>query len=184
MEVERSMEQYLQLTKEREEALRKGVGYILYGLGLTGPEYELTPERMSRALRELCSGIGADLEKEVFGEGVFETEQKEFRMPTTFTNISARGLCGHHLLPVIYKAEVTYKPRKKVVGLSRIHRLVRILAARPVLQEQLTYDIASILRDKLDCPVSVRLEGLHMCMVARGSRTELNAPVVTELTLE
>ena len=178
------MEQYLQLTEEREKALQKGVGYLLYGLGLTGPEYELTPERMSRALRELCVGMGVDVDEEVFKNGVFETEQAELRMPTTFTNISARGICPHHCLPIIYNAEVKYKPRKKVVGLSRIHRLVRILAARPVLQEQLAYDIASTLRDKLECPVSVRLEGHHLCMIARGSKTEWDSPVITELELE
>jgi len=177
------VKQYLELTEEREEALRKGVGDILYGLGLTGAEYSLTPGRMSRALRELCAGIGVDIETEVFRDGVFETEQKELRMPTTFKNISARGLCPHHLLPIIYNAEVSYKPRKKVVGLSRVHRLVRILAARPVLQEQLAYDIASTLRDKLECPVSVRLEGHHMCMISRGARTEWDAPVITELEL-
>ena len=178
------MKQYLELSKAREGDLQEGVKDILTALGLTGPEYALTPERASRALRELCAGIGADLEKEVFNEGVFETEQKEFRMPTTFKNISARGLCGHHLLPVIYNAEISYKPRKKVVGLSRIHRLVRILAARPVLQEQLTYDIAAVLRDKLECPVSVRLEGHHLCMIARGARTEWDSPVITTLELE
>lgn len=177
------MNQYLELTKEREEALRKGVGYILYSLGLTGSDYAKTPERVSRALRELCRGIGADVDEEVFKDGIFETSQGTVRVPTTFKNISARGLCGHHLLPVVYTAEVSYSPRKKVVGLSRIHRLVRILAARPVLQEQLTYDIASTLRDRLECPVSVRLEGLHLCMVARGAKTELDSPVITSLEL-
>lgn len=178
------MKQYLELTEEREEALRKGVGYILYGLGLTGPDYEETPERLSRALKELCAGIGADLETEVFGKGIFDTVQKGFRMPTLFKNISARGICPHHLLPILYKVDVEYKPRSRVVGLSRVHRLVRILAARPVLQEQLAYDIASALRDKLECPVRVRLEGLHMCMLARGAKAELDSSVITELELD
>ena len=167
-----------------KDTIESGVWSILAGLHLDGKDYLLTPERVARALMELCSGLNVDLEKEVFGDGIFETEQKELRMPTTFTNISARGLCPHHLMPIIYNAEVKYKPRKKVVGLSRIHRLVRILAARPVLQEQLAYDIASTLRDKLECPVSVRLEGHHLCMIARGSKTEWDSPVITELELE
>lgn len=167
-----------------KDVIESGVVVILEGLGLEGEDYKLTPERVARALMELCSGMLVDIEKAVFGDGIFETEQKELRMPTTFTNISARGLCPHHLMPIIYRAEVKYKPRKKVVGLSRIHRLVRILAARPVLQEQLAYDIASTLRDKLECPVSVRLEGRHMCMISRGAKTELDAPVICELELE
>ena len=178
------MKQYLELSEEHEEALRKGVGYILHGLGLTGPDYGETPERLSRALRELCAGIDADLETEVFDKGIFDVEQKEFRMPTLFKNISARGICPHHLLPILYKVDVEYKPRSKVVGLSRVHRLVRILAARPVLQEQLAYDIASALRDRLECPVRVRLEGLHMCIISRGSRAEIDSPIITELELD
>jgi len=178
------MEQYLQLTEERADALQAGIRGMLYGLGLMGPEYELTPERMSRALRELCAGLNVDLDTEVFKDGIFETEQKELRMPTTFKNISARGTCPHHILPIVYTVEVSYKPRKKVVGLSRVIRLVRILAARPVLQEQLAYDIASALRDKLECPVSVRLEGHHLCMIARGAKTEWDSPVITEIELE
>jgi len=167
-----------------QTTIESGVATMLEGLGLEGEEYKLTPERVARALMELCSGLLADIDDVVFKDGIFEVEQEARRVPTTFTNISARGLCAHHLMPVIYKAEVKYKPRKKVVGLSRIHRLVRILAARPVLQEQLVYDIAKVLRDKLECPVSVRLEGRHMCMIARGSRTELDAPVICELELE
>lgn len=167
-----------------KDVIEGGVAYILEGLGLTGGDYKLTPERVARALMELCSGTLVDVEDAVFKDGIFEVEQEARRVPTTFTNISARGICPHHLMPIIYKAEVKYKPRKKVVGLSRIHRLVKILAARPVLQEQLVYDIAKVLRDKLECPVGVRLEGRHMCMIARGSKTELDAPVICELELE
>ena len=178
------MNQYLNLSTENVEKMEAGVRMILEGLGLKGEDYKETPERLSRALRELCAGLGVDLETEVFDKGVFETAQKEIRMPTLFKNISARGLCPHHLLPILYKVDVEYKPRKKVVGLSRVYRLVRALAARPVLQEQLAYDIASVLRDKLECPVHVRLEGLHMCIVSRGSKSEIDSPVITELELQ
>lgn len=177
------MNRYLAMSEEDLKKMQEGIVMILESMGLRGEHFNETPERLSRALRELCAGQDVDLEAEVFEKGVFETDQKEFRMPTTFKNISARGMCPHHLLPIIYRVDIEYKPRKQVVGLSRVHRLVRALAARPVLQEQLAYDIASTLRNRLDCSVKVRLEGLHMCMIARGSRTELDAPVITELEL-
>jgi len=166
-----------------DEMIQEGVRLILDGLDLSGEDVRATPERMCRALKELCSGVGVDIDKHVFEEGIFEIDQSTIRVPTTFTEINARGICPHHLLPIIYRAEVRYAPRKKVVGLSRIHRLVRILALRPVLQEQLVYDIANTLRQKLDCPVHVKLSGIHMCMVSRGSKTDLDAWVTTELEL-
>jgi len=166
-----------------EKKIESGVKLMLEGLGLQGEDFNLTPWRVSKALRELCNGLHCDLDIEVYKDGIFEVEH-ERRMPTTFKNIRARGICPHHLLPVLYKCDVTYSALSKVVGLSRVHRLVQRLAARPVLQEQLAYDIASEMRSRLSCPVTVHLEGLHMCMMARGSKTELDSPVVTDITLE
>lgn len=167
------------------DLVERGIKTVLEGLDLgEKEEFVKTPQRMARALFELCRGLEADIEEEVFKDGIFPVGIPYHRVPTKFANISARGICPHHLLPVIYKVDVSYKPQKKVAGLSRVHRLVRILAARPVLQEQLTFDIAKALHDKLDCPVYVRLEGLHMCMISRGSETELDAPVITEMEFE
>jgi GTP cyclohydrolase I len=81
----------------------------------------------------------------------------------------AFGCCPHHLLPVIYRVSVAYIPKSKVLGISKLSRLVKLLARAPVLQEDLTHDIARILHEDLDSTGSgVYIEGLHMCMAARG----------------
>lgn len=79
------------------------------------------------------------------------------------------GICPHHLLPVIYRVSVAYLPGKKVLGISKLSRLVHVLSARPVLQEDLTHELAEILHSGLKTRGSAAyIEGLHMCMAARG----------------
>ena len=79
------------------------------------------------------------------------------------------GLCPHHLLPVVYRVSVAYLPKEKVLGISKLSRLVRLLARRPVLQEQLTQDLAEVLHARLASRgAGAYIEGLHMCMAARG----------------
>jgi GTP cyclohydrolase IA len=82
---------------------------------------------------------------------------------------TAFGVCPHHLLPVVYKISLAYIPTRKVLGLSKLSRLARLLARGPRLQEDLTHDLAAILHDNLDSQGSaVYVEGLHLCMAARG----------------
>ena len=89
------------------------------------------------------------------------------------------GLCPHHLLPVIYRVSVAYLPSEKVLGLSKLSRLARLLAKRPVLQEQLTQDLADVLHDRMKSRGSAAyVEGLHLCMAARGTERH-EARVVT-----
>jgi GTP cyclohydrolase IA len=79
------------------------------------------------------------------------------------------GVCPHHLLPVIYRVSVAYIPTAKVLGLSKMSRLVRLLSRGPRLQEDLTHDLAEVLYSQLESQGSaVYVEGLHMCMAARG----------------
>ena len=79
------------------------------------------------------------------------------------------GLCPHHLLPVIYRVSLAYIPRERVVGISKLSRLIRLMARRPVLQEDLTHELAELLFSRLDSRGSaVYAEGLHLCMAARG----------------
>lgn len=81
----------------------------------------------------------------------------------------AFGCCPHHLLPVIYRISVAYIPRSRVLGISKLSRVVKLLARAPVLQEDLTHDIARLLHDDLDSAgAGVYVEGLHMCMASRG----------------
>jgi GTP cyclohydrolase I len=81
----------------------------------------------------------------------------------------AFGVCPHHLLPVVYNISCAYIPTKKVLGLSKLSRLVRMIARGPRLQEDLTHELSGILHEQLDSQGSaVYVEGLHMCMAARG----------------
>lgn len=82
---------------------------------------------------------------------------------------TAFGICPHHLLPVIYRISVAYIPTERVLGLSKMSRLVRMMSRGPRLQEDLTHELAEILFNKLESQGSaVYVEGLHMCMAARG----------------
>jgi GTP cyclohydrolase I len=79
------------------------------------------------------------------------------------------GICPHHLLPVIYRVSLAYIPTEKVLGLSKLSRLARMIARGPRLQEDLTHELADILFEQLQSQGSaVYIEGLHMCMAARG----------------
>lgn len=79
------------------------------------------------------------------------------------------GVCPHHLLPVIYRISMAYIPTDKVLGLSKLSRLARLIARGPRLQEDLTHELADILHEQLASQGSaVYIEGLHMCMAARG----------------
>jgi GTP cyclohydrolase I len=79
------------------------------------------------------------------------------------------GMCPHHLLPVIYRISMAYIPTEKVLGLSKLSRLARLLARAPRLQEDLTHELADALFENLASQGSaVYIEGLHMCMAARG----------------
>lgn len=91
----------------------------------------------------------------------------------------AFGVCPHHLLPVIYRMSVAYIPRSKVLGISKLSRLVKLLARAPMLQEDLTHECARILHEDIDSDGSgVYIEGLHMCMASRGTGSH-EARVVT-----
>jgi GTP cyclohydrolase I len=82
---------------------------------------------------------------------------------------TAFGVCPHHLLPVIYRISMAYIPTKKVLGLSKLSRLARLIARGPRLQEDLTHELADILHEQLQSQGSaVYIEGLHMCRAARG----------------
>jgi GTP cyclohydrolase I len=82
---------------------------------------------------------------------------------------TAFGVCPHHLLPVIYRISMAYIPTERVLGLSKLSRLARLVARAPRLQEDLTHELADILFQQLGSLGSaVYIEGLHMCMAARG----------------
>src|SRR5271154_2257928 len=124
-----------------------------------------TPERFEKALRYLTSGYGQDAEKLLNG-AMFSVCYDEM---VVVKDIEVYSLCEHHLLPFFGKCHVAYIPNKKVVGLSKIARLVNMYARRLQIQERLTSQIAKAIQEKLAPEgVGVVVEARHLCMVMRG----------------
>jgi GTP cyclohydrolase I len=92
-------------------------------------------------------------------------------------------MCPHHLLPVIYRVSVAYLPGSRVLGISKLSRMVHLMARRPILQEDLTQELAATLHSRLQTRGSAAyVEGLHLCMAARGVEAH-EARVVTSAML-
>lgn len=124
-----------------------------------------TPARVSRALRELTDGYGVSPE-DVIADAVFDQDYDEM---VVVKDIPFYSLCEHHMLPFFGSCHVGYLPKGKVVGLSKIPRLVGIFAHRLQLQERLTKQVAEALNDALAPKgVGVVVEARHLCMEMRG----------------
>jgi GTP cyclohydrolase I len=124
-----------------------------------------TPERVEKALRYLTSGYQKDVRHVVNG-AMFAVKYDEM---VIVKDIEFFSLCEHHLLPFFGKIHVAYLPKQKVVGLSKIPRIVDVFARRLQLQERLTQEIAQSLQDALDpLGVGVVCEARHFCMMMRG----------------
>ena len=124
-----------------------------------------TPERFEKAFRYLTSGYRQDPEKLLNG-AMFSVCYDNM---VVVKDIELYSLCEHHLLPFFGKCHVAYIPNKKVVGLSKIARLVNMYARRLQIQERLTSQIAKAIQDRLSPEgVGVVIEARHLCMVMRG----------------
>lgn len=137
-----------------------------------------TPRRVAHALQEMTAGLSVD-PKAVLGTTFTETCDEL----VVVTGIEFASLCEHHLLPFTGKATVGYLPGDRVVGLSKIPRLVNAFAARPQLQERLTTQIATTMQEVLSPRgVGVVMRAHHSCMGCRGVR-QPNAEMVTSSML-
>jgi len=124
-----------------------------------------TPRRVAKSLKFLTSGYETDVD-EVINEALFTVSYSEM---VIVKDIDFFSLCEHHLLPFFGKCHVAYIPRTKVIGLSKIPRLVDIFSRRLQVQERLTNQIAETIRDKIDpLGVAVVMEANHLCMAMRG----------------
>ena len=138
-----------------------------------------TPNRVARMFDELTSGYHIDPEKMING-ALFDVDYDEM---VVVKDIDFYSLCEHHLLPFFGKAHVAYIPNGKVIGLSKIPRIVEMFARRLQIQEQMTSQIASFLQDTLNPQgVAVVVEGAHMCSMMRGVKKE-NASMKTSKML-
>ena len=124
-----------------------------------------TPKRVEKALKFLTSGYEADVDT-VLNGALFTVDYNEM---VIVRDIDFYSLCEHHLLPFFGKCHVAYIPNGRVIGLSKIPRLVDIFARRLQLQERMTNQIAETIREKVaPLGVAVVCEGTHLCMAMRG----------------
>ena len=149
-------------------AIERAVRQILKAVGEDTDREGLryTPQRVAKMYAELFSGLFEDPARYL---DVYFSERYDEMV--VLRDIPFHSICEHHLLPFMGKAHVAYLPRGKVVGISKLARVVEACARRPQVQERLTGQIADLLMDKLDARgVGVIIEANHTCMTIRGVR--------------
>lgn len=165
----------------RQVAIEEAVRSILENVG-EDPEREGlvgTPNRVARAYEELLSGYSVDPIK-LLNNALFDVEYQDM---VVVKDIEFFSLCEHHMLPFTGRAHIAYIPNQKVVGLSKIPRIVDMFARRLQIQERMTHQIAELI-DELLAPlgVAVVVESSHMCAQMRGVEKE-HAYMVTSAML-
>src|SRR6478736_2470248 len=138
-----------------------------------------TPKRVEKAMTFLTSGYAADID-DVLNNALFTVDYSEM---VIVKDIDFYSLCEHHLLPFFGKCHVAYIPSTKVIGLSKIPRLVDVFARRLQVQERLTHQIAEVIDQKISpLGVAVVMEGTHLCMAMRGVEKQ-NSLAITSAML-
>lgn len=149
------------------EAARQAVTQLIRAIG-EDPDREglqNTPDRVARMYAELLSGYSMDPEKIING-ALFNINYDEMVL---VRDIEFYSLCEHHMLPFLGRAHVAYLPKGKVIGLSKIPRIVEMYARRLQVQERMTRQIADLLQHMLEPQgVAVVVEGMHLCSMMRG----------------
>jgi GTP cyclohydrolase I len=166
--------------KEADEEFEALVRRELELLG-EDPEREglkRTPARVARALKWMTQGYGSSA-KDVVGNGIFREAHDNMIM---VRDIELYSMCEHHMLPFFGKAHVAYIPNGKIVGLSKIPRIVDVYAQRLQVQERLTEQIAEGLCSVLDpAGVGVVIEAYHLCMMMRGVQKQNSKTITSAL---
>ncbi len=156
------------------EEIIKGIGENPGREGL-----QKTPERAARAMQYITRGYGQSLD-EVVNNAIFESDNDQMIL---VKDIELYSLCEHHLLPFIGKCHVAYIPTGKVIGLSKIARIVDMYARRLQIQENLTKEIADSLMQTIQpSGVGVIIEAQHLCMMMRGVEKQ-NSMMTTSMML-
>jgi len=152
----------------------EGFRLILKGLEPLGYQpskdenFRGTAERAAKGLSQLI--LDRQEVESVTQEMLTKTFPAKYRDMVISKHNVAFGVCPHHLLPVIYRISVAYIPTKKVLGISKLSRLAKMLARSPMLQEDLTHELSRILFEDLESSGSATyIEGLHLCMASRGA---------------
>jgi len=183
-EHEESILKTAELLEQKEidyEKLKKAVKMILEALGENIDRQGLldTPERVARMYDELLSGYRQD-PITLVNDALFEVKYDEM---VIVRDIEFYSLCEHHMLPFIGRAHVAYLPRERVLGLSKIPRIVDMFARRLQVQERMTRQIADFIDELLNpYGVAVVVEGLHLCATMRGVKKH-DARMITSTML-
>ena len=137
-----------------------------------------TPERVAKSLAWLTRGAGADV-RDVIGDALFEETHESMVM---VRDIELYSLCEHHLLPFFGKAHIAYIPDGRIVGLSKLPRIVEVFARRLQVQERLTEQIAGAIEEVLAPKgVGVVIEAVHLCMMMRGIEKQNSKTITSAL---
>jgi GTP cyclohydrolase I len=151
-----------------QQRIRDAVREILLAVGEDPAREGLrdTPDRVARMYTEMFSGLRKDPR-----EPLQKTFTQKYDEMVLVKDIGFESMCEHHLLPFIGKAHIAYLPNGKIVGLSKLARVVEVLARRPQVQERMTEELADLLMEQLNARgVAVILEASHTCMTIRGIR--------------
>jgi GTP cyclohydrolase I len=137
-----------------------------------------SPERVAKAMRFLTRGYQQRVE-DVVGDAIFQEEHRNMVM---VRDIELYSLCEHHMLPFFGKAHVAYIPNKRIVGLSKLPRIVEMFARRLQVQERLTEQVAKAIEEVLEPRgVGVVVEAFHMCMMMRGVEKQNSRTITSAL---
>lgn len=161
--------------------MQKAYADIIAAVGedLTRPGLLDTPKRAAKAFQYLCKGYNEELDV-ILNNAVFPSENDQMVL---VKDIELYSLCEHHLLPFIGKAHVAYIPSGKVIGLSKVARIVDMFARRLQIQEDLTKQIADAIAQVTGAHgVAVTIEAKHMCMMMRGVEKQ-NSSMKTSVML-
>lgn len=166
--------------EEKMAIIEESFAKILHTLGLDLNDDSIrdTPRRVAKMyVKEIFQGLSPDEQPSV---SVFENGYQYNKMLVE-KNISVLSACEHHFMPIIGKAHVAYISSGKVIGLSKLNRIVNYYARRPQVQERLTRQILCALQDALDTEdVMVMIEAKHLCVSFRGIQDESSSTVTTE----
>jgi GTP cyclohydrolase I len=169
-----------QLAHKKDQPIAPLVKQILERLG-EDPRREglaRTPERVERALQFLTSGYGMDI-NEIVNGALFAVKYDEM---VIMKDIEFFSMCEHHMLPFFGKVHVAYIPRDKVIGLSKLPRIVDVFARRLQIQERMTQQIAQTIQEMIE-PVGVGVicEARHFCMMMRGVEKQHSGAVTSAM---